>query len=118
MITKAAWHVFAPTDQEVLRRDMKASGVAAMRYVVNDGLKTQAERSRPKSASTMTNRPGAPEGVSGSRIVHSVRDTGHQQNTTLSESPGEERSQARTQHTAQARQSQKGELAGRTRVGK
>ncbi|MFI9470021.1 hypothetical protein ACIHBQ_21460 [Streptomyces sp. NPDC052492] len=35
-----------------------------------------------------------------------ARDTGHQQNATLSESPGEERSQARTQHTAQARQSQ------------
>ncbi|MET4658423.1 hypothetical protein ABID80_002133 [Streptomyces sp. PvP037] len=30
-ITKTAWHVFAPTDQEVPTRDMNASGVAAMR---------------------------------------------------------------------------------------
>ncbi len=30
-VTKAAWHVFAPTDQKVPTRDMYASGVAAMR---------------------------------------------------------------------------------------
>lgn len=56
---------FESTDQEVPTRDMKASGVAAMRYVVNDGLKTPATKSRPKSVG----------GVSGSMMVHTVRAT-------------------------------------------
>lgn len=65
---KLVWHVLEPADQEAGTRDMNASGVAAMRYVVNEEPKTQAEGSWQRLAATMTTTARVPEGVRCSRM--------------------------------------------------
>ncbi|GHH95710.1 hypothetical protein GCM10017779_61670 [Streptomyces capillispiralis] len=92
---KTAWHVFAPTDHEVPTRDMKASGVAAMRYVVNDGLKTPGGE---EQAEVGGHDDGHAEGTGGCQRQEDrpqgACHTGQQQNATLPESAGEQRGQA------------------------